>query len=229
MKQVYIANPLHGDYHTNIRNAIEYCRMAAERGVLALAPHIIFSQWCNDTIPEQREQGLKLGLELLAHSEELWIMGNQISKGMYGEIEFATEHNIPTFYVQHPTFPQYYPISPDGNCLLSKNDCIPNSYKENYEEQWIILCHDFLAVEHRTPLNQLWICSHGPGCSPDYHFSDTIHVVHPVDRDSMAIARDKVWGVAKPEILRQLTALYPKLGETLMVMQLEKPDEDMSR
>ena len=63
MKQVYIASPLRGDYDTNIRNAVEYCRLAAESGVLALAPHIIFSQWCNDTIPEQREQGVKLHVQ----------------------------------------------------------------------------------------------------------------------------------------------------------------------
>lgn len=44
MKQVYIASPLRGDYDTNIRNAVKYCRLAAESGVLALAPHIIFSQ-----------------------------------------------------------------------------------------------------------------------------------------------------------------------------------------
>ena len=54
---VYIASPLHGDYNTNIKNAVEYCRLAGEQGVLPIAPHIIFSQWCNDTIPEQREQG----------------------------------------------------------------------------------------------------------------------------------------------------------------------------
>ena len=62
MKMVYIASPLRGDYNTNIKNAVEYCRLAGEQGVLPLAPHIIFSQWCNDTIPEQREQGLQLGL-----------------------------------------------------------------------------------------------------------------------------------------------------------------------
>ena len=46
---------------------------------------------------EQREQGLKLGLELLTHSEELWVMGEHISEGMRGEIAFAEEHGIPTF------------------------------------------------------------------------------------------------------------------------------------
>lgn len=230
MKQVYIASPLRGDYDTNIRNAVEYCRLAAERGVLALAPHIIFSQWCNDTIPEQREQGLKLGLELLANSEELWVMGKQISEGMRGEIEFAMEHGIPTFYMRQPSSPKYYPISPDGNCLLSESDCIPNSRKEDYEGQWVVLHHEVLAEQYRIPLNQLWLCTHGPGCPAKHKFSDTIHLLHPVDRDYLAIARDEVWGIAKPETLERLTALYPALGESLTSLQpAAEPDEDMSR
>ena len=68
MNMVYIASPLRGDYNTNIKNAVEYCSLAGEQGVLPLAPHIIFSQWCNDTIPEQREKGLQLGLALLERS-----------------------------------------------------------------------------------------------------------------------------------------------------------------
>ena len=46
--------------------------MAGECGVLPLTPHLIFSQWCDDTIPEQREQGKKLGFALLERSNELW-------------------------------------------------------------------------------------------------------------------------------------------------------------
>ena len=67
MKMVYIASPLRGDYNTNIKNAVEYCRLAAEKGVLPLAPHIIFSQWCNDTIPIQTKQGM--GTEILIKAE----------------------------------------------------------------------------------------------------------------------------------------------------------------
>ena len=53
---VYLASPLRGDYEGNIKKAVEYSRLVSECGLLPLAPHIIFSQWCNDTIPEQREQ-----------------------------------------------------------------------------------------------------------------------------------------------------------------------------
>lgn len=228
IKQVYIASPLRGDYNTNIQNAVEYCRLAAEHGILALAPHIIFSQWCNDAVPEQREQGLKLGLELLTHCEELWVMGTQISEGMEGEIEFAADHNIPTFYVSTPLFPQYYPISPDGNCLICENDCIPGSRGENYEDKMVVLRHESLGEKYRTPVNQLWFCTHGPGCDPSEKFSDTVHLTHPIDRDLMAVGRFELLGVAKPETLERLSALYPKLEENLLDWQAKQSaDEDL--
>lgn len=108
MKQVYIASPLRGDYDTNIRNAVEYCRLVAE-------------------------------------------------------------HGISTFYD---------PISLDGNSLLSEN-----------------------------------------GCVPGFYFSDSIHLLHPADRDRLAVGRSEVWGIAKPETLEWLTALQP----------VAEPDEEMSR
>lgn len=169
-------------------------------------------------------------MELLAHSEELWVMGKEISEGMKGEIEFAAKQGIPTFYMRQPSSPQYYPISRDGNGLLSENGCIPNSCKKDYEGQWLILRHEILAAEHRTLLNQLWLCTHGPGCAPVHHFSDTIHLLHPVDQDYLAIARGEVWGIAKPETLECLTARYPRLGENLTALQpATEPGEDISR
>lgn len=229
MKQVYIVSPLRGNYDTNIRNAVECCRLATESGVLVLA-HIIFSQWCNDTIPEQGEQGLKLGLELLPHSDELWVMGTQYSQGMQGEVKVATEKGIPVYFVRHPLEPDDYPVSKDENRLPTGLDCINGSRKEQYEGQLVVLRHEQLITEYRTPLNQLWVCTHDPGCRPDYMHSDTIHLLHPVDGDRMAVARRAVWGITKPETLERLTELYPKLGEKLEALQpAAEPDEDMSR
>lgn len=223
MKQVYIASPLRGDYDTNIKNAVEYCRLAAESGVLALAPHIIFSQWCNDTIPEQREQGLKLGLELLAHSEELWVMGTQISEGMQGEIAFAKEQHIPVFFVSHPFEPSYYPVSINGERLLSCNDCIEHSTKENYEGKMVVLKHEQLKQEYRSAENQIWVVTHGPGCRPDFVHSDTIHLRHPIDGDRLAVGRGDVWGEVKPEVLTK--TLY---SEQRLAGELE-PDGELCR
>lgn len=215
MKMVYIASPLRGDYNTNIKNAVEYCRLAGERGVLPLAPHIIFSQWCNDTVPQQREQGLLLGLALLGKSDELWIMGEKISEGMRGEISFAMEHGIPTYHITNPLEPGSYPVSADENRLLSKLDCIPESNRRNYEKQLVVLRHENLKPEFRIPRNQVWLVTHGSGCRPDYIHSDTIHLRHPVDGDYMAVGRGDVWGVPKSEMMDCIKQAYPEFDATM--------------
>ncbi len=213
MKQVYIASPFRGDYAKDIRAAVEYCRMAGECGVLPLTPHLIFSQWCDDTIPEQREQGKKLGFALLERSNELWVMGRTVSEGMQEEIVFAKEHSIPTFYIPHPMEKETYPVSGDKNTLLSLMDCMDGSQRENYEGELVILRHENLTTEYRTPRNQLWVATHGPGCRPDWKYSATIHLRHPVDGDSMALTRACVWGRAKPEILDRLEKMYPEFSK----------------
>ena len=89
MKLVYIASPLRGenpsgkDYKKNIEQAAKYCENACSLGVLAFAPHLYFTQFYNDTIPEQREKGLEMGLAMLEKCEELWVMGTHISCLLY--------------------------------------------------------------------------------------------------------------------------------------------------
>lgn len=227
MKMVYIASPLRGNYNTNIKNAVEYCRLAGERGVLPLAPHIIFSQWCNDTVPQQREQGLQLGLALLEKSDELWIMGEKISEGMRGEISFAMEHGIPAYHITNPLEPEAYPVSAGENRLLSKFDCIPESSRRNYEKQLVVLRHENLKPEFRIPRNQVWLVTHGPGCRPGYIHSDTIHLRHPVDGDYMAVGRGDVWGVPKSEIMDYIRQAYPEFDAAMQ--SAAEPDGELCR
>lgn len=227
MKLVYIASPLRGDYNANIKHAVEYCRLAGERGVLPLAPHIIFSQWCNDTIPEQREQGLQLGLALLEKADALWIMGEKISEGMWGEITFAMEHGIPAYHIPTPLEPEKYPVSADENRLLSKFDCIQESCRGTYEKQLVVLRHEHLKPEFRISRNQIWLVTHGPGCRPDYIHSDTIHLRHPVDGDYMAVGRGDVWGVPKPEIMDGIRQAYPEFDAAMQ--SAAEPDQELCR
>jgi len=208
MKMVYIASPLRGDNNQNIKNAVEYCKNACNMGVLALAPHIIFNKWCNDTIPEQREQGLKLGLELLSKSDELWIMGKTISQGMRGEITFAREHGIPVYNVENPHDLNCYPVSHDGNPLLDVHSCLPDSGRGQLQGEILVLKHTQLFPEYRTPINQLWIASYGNGCSPNA-IGRSIFLTHIEDGDKMAVYREDICGIVKPDVLEQVKALYP--------------------
>lgn len=100
MNLVYICSPLRGDIASNQRKAIAYCEFASKQGVVPLAPHTIFTQYLNDEVPEQREQGLKMGLELLRKCDQLWVCGDEISEGMQAEISLATELSIPVVSIE---------------------------------------------------------------------------------------------------------------------------------
>ena len=99
MKLVYIASPYAGDIEYNTRMAIQYCRYAAGCGVIPLAPHLLLPRFLCESNPAEREQGIKMGLRLLALCSELWVFGSRISEGMSREIAEAEMLGIPIRYV----------------------------------------------------------------------------------------------------------------------------------
>jgi len=86
---VYVCSPLRGDIEGNIKRAIRYCRFVYREGGIPLAPHVIFTTFLDDNIPEERNAGIKMGLDLLLKCNELWAFGEKISEGMRSEIEMA--------------------------------------------------------------------------------------------------------------------------------------------
>ena len=153
MKLVYIASPLRGeilsekDYSKNIKKATEYCEKACSLGVLAFAPHLYFTQFYNDTIPEQREKGLEMGLSMLEKCEELWVMGKNISQGMRGEIAHAKNLGIPIYHVEMPDDIMYYPVSADNHALLGQHSCMPDSRDKDYMGKILVMNYDALKPE----------------------------------------------------------------------------------
>ena len=100
MKKVYVCSPLKAyGYNTityNILKAKEYCRFVAmETGNIPIAPHIYCTEFLKDDIPEERELGMNMGLELLMSCRELWVFGDHISDGMAREIELAATKQMP--------------------------------------------------------------------------------------------------------------------------------------
>lgn len=93
-KFVYICSPYRGDMEGNRQKAVEYCRYAYSQGVVPLAPHTIFTQYLDDTIPEQRAAGLQMGLALMGKCEEMWVCGDVLSEGMQQEINAAAARGI---------------------------------------------------------------------------------------------------------------------------------------
>jgi len=95
---IYICSPFSGDMDGNRKKAIAYCQYAMEHGATPVAPHLLFPQFLDDTVPAEREMGMKMGLNLLDNCSEMWVMGDVISKGMKMEIEYAEQNNIHVLY-----------------------------------------------------------------------------------------------------------------------------------
>lgn len=98
-KLIYVASPLRGDMEGNIRKANAYCCWAAKQGVIPVASHLMFTGFLDDNIPEERDVGRKLGIELLKHCDGMWVFGDVISKGMQAELDWARVLNIPVRYI----------------------------------------------------------------------------------------------------------------------------------
>ena len=64
--------------------------MACEEGCLPIAPHLLFPQFLNEGIEEERRLGIAMGMELLALCDEVWVFG-EATEGMAAEIASATE------------------------------------------------------------------------------------------------------------------------------------------
>ena len=73
---VYICSPFAGDTERNTQKARGYSRFAVSKGVIPLAPHLIFPQIMDDSHQEERETALFMGMVLLTKCRELWCFGD---------------------------------------------------------------------------------------------------------------------------------------------------------
>lgn len=79
---VYICSPYSGDTKKNIENARKYSRFAVDKHYLPIAPHLLFTQFMNDEIPEERETAIFMNFVLMSKCAEMWVFGDVISAGM---------------------------------------------------------------------------------------------------------------------------------------------------
>ena len=91
---VFICSPYRGDTITNAENARAYCSFAVSQGCIPFAPHLLFTQFLDDTLMDERMMGLYMGAEMLRLCDELWYFGEP-SEGMAAEIELARRIGIP--------------------------------------------------------------------------------------------------------------------------------------
>lgn len=86
---VFVSSPFAGDVKTNVRNARKYARFTMKQGMIPVPPHLLFPQILNDNNPSERALGMRFGMALLRHCDELWVFGDRLSPGMSAELEAA--------------------------------------------------------------------------------------------------------------------------------------------
>lgn len=94
-KIIYSASPYAGNVEGNGEFAKAACRLAMEQGNTPVAAHLLYPQMLDDTVPGQRELGLRMVLKLLGACSEIWLCGCRIFGEMQEEMKEAWRHGIP--------------------------------------------------------------------------------------------------------------------------------------
>ena len=95
---VYICSPYSGNTKKNTENARKYSRFAVDCHYLPITPHIYFTQFMNDNIPEERDIAIFMNWVLMSKCEQLWVFGDNISTGMKTEIDRAKRKHMKIRY-----------------------------------------------------------------------------------------------------------------------------------
>ena len=107
-KRIYVCSPCKGDIKTNVERARLYSKYVANQGFLPFTPHIYFTEFLNENISEERQEGLKLALEWLFQCNELWYFGEFISEGMKNEIEIAKRIGMKVVNIKIDTVEDFF-------------------------------------------------------------------------------------------------------------------------
>lgn len=106
-KFIYVCSPLKGeDFELNLKKAADYSRQVVIEGgwldlskpnlnYIPITPHLYFTAFLDDRRILERTAGMRMGVELLALCDEMWLFGDKISEGMETEIAIAQNLKIP--------------------------------------------------------------------------------------------------------------------------------------
>jgi hypothetical protein len=87
MKLIYICSPLSGNPE-NIEKAKKFCRFVLQSGNIPFAPHVYFTQFMDNSNPEDRNLALEMNKQFLEVCDELWVFGKELTEGMKIELEY---------------------------------------------------------------------------------------------------------------------------------------------
>lgn len=85
----YICSPYKGNTQSNTSKARDYSRTVYEHGYTPLAPHLLFPQFIDDTIPEERSDALLMNRVLVRKARIMFVCGDVVTDGMKAEMIYA--------------------------------------------------------------------------------------------------------------------------------------------
>lgn len=100
-KLIYVCSPYSGHIEYNTLIAKILSRWVVGQGYIPITPHIYFTQFMNDAIPEHRDLAFEMNFDLMDLCDQMWIfIGSEqdISTGMQREIDHANEIGLKINY-----------------------------------------------------------------------------------------------------------------------------------
>lgn len=102
-KKAYICSPLSAPDAKGVSHNMDMARFYMERmqnlyHCRSFASHAYLPLMLDDSIPEEREAALRIGMELMELCDALIICGRRISSGMAGEIREAFEKGMELYW-----------------------------------------------------------------------------------------------------------------------------------
>lgn len=94
---VYICAPFNGAVKENVLKATQFAEFAFNRGCIPLTPHLLFP-FMDDSNEKERDLAIFMDIILMGKCQEVWVLGDVISKGMSIEIEKAKKRRQPVRY-----------------------------------------------------------------------------------------------------------------------------------
>ena len=94
-KLVFICSHYSGSVKRNIESAKKYAHYAALKGNAVFVPHLLYPQFLDDAKENEREIGIRSGIEFLWLCDEIWVFAKDeqcCSNGMKVEIEEAKKN-----------------------------------------------------------------------------------------------------------------------------------------
>ena len=90
----YVSAPYRGDKKHNMRRAKEYSRTLYDLGFIPICPYLLFPQFLDEGVPEQRKALEEMALALLRRCRVLIACSDEITEEMETEIMLAKRLGI---------------------------------------------------------------------------------------------------------------------------------------